>query len=89
MITRRTFIETLVGGLLAAPADGGAQPPGNVRRIGYLFSGSDTVSQRFHEAFREGLRALGWIERQKHRHLKTARALGLTDHPAADARSIG
>ncbi|HKU86581.1 MAG TPA: ABC transporter substrate-binding protein, partial [Casimicrobiaceae bacterium] len=46
-----------------------AQPPGKVRRIGYLAPGSSDATQsaiaaESLEAFRQGLRDLGWIEGQ-------------------------
>ena len=61
---RRAFIGTLTGGLLAAPLAAAAQPTGKVYRIGYLAAGSATVFQLPVEAFREGLRELGWVEGQ-------------------------
>jgi putative ABC transport system substrate-binding protein len=62
--TRRTFLGTLAGGLLAAPFPADAQPAGKASRIGYLAGGSATASSRFPEAFRQGLRELGWVEGQ-------------------------
>jgi len=56
---RRTFVGTLVGGLLAAPIAVDAQQTGNVYRVGYL-SSSTTVF----EPFRQGLRDVGYIEGQ-------------------------
>jgi putative tryptophan/tyrosine transport system substrate-binding protein len=63
VITRRTFISTLAGGLLAAPLAVEAQKPGKVR-IGYLDQASATSGSRYFEAFRQGLRDLGWVEGQ-------------------------
>ena len=59
---RRTFIGTLTGSLLAAPLAAGAQPAKPVPRIGFL--STDPISARAQalEAFREGLRELGYIE---------------------------
>ena len=48
--------------LALAPLAAEAQPPGKVYRMGYLYSGSATSSPRAPEAFREGLRELGWME---------------------------
>src|SRR5262245_23257167 len=62
MMDRRAFITVLGGGLLGAPLLAEAQPPGKVYRMGYLYSGSATSSPRAPEAFREGLRELGWVE---------------------------
>jgi putative ABC transport system substrate-binding protein len=64
---RRTFIGTLAGGLLAAPlGTAAAQPPETVPRVGYLISGShsDPQRQRLFEAFRQGLREVGYVEGQ-------------------------
>ena len=58
MIDRRAFLGAL--GLLAAPGIGAAQPAGRVYRVGYL--ANDSTASRFVEAFREGLRELGWVE---------------------------
>jgi len=62
--TRRTFLGTLAGGLLAASRVAHAQPAGKVHRIGYLGSGSSTSNPHLPGAFRQGLRELGWIEGQ-------------------------
>src|SRR5689334_22922509 len=61
---RRAFLGTL--GLLAAPLAAGAQPTGKTRRIGHLswFSRSDPWGQRGVNAFRQGLRELGYVEGQ-------------------------
>jgi putative ABC transport system substrate-binding protein len=50
--------------LTLAPLAAEAQQPGKVHRIGYLSSGSSTVTPHVIEAFREGLRELGWVEGQ-------------------------
>jgi len=60
---RRTFIGSVVGGLLAAPFACRAQTPMAVPRIGYLtgaYSCTGPVSSR--EAFWRGLNALGYFE---------------------------
>jgi ABC-type uncharacterized transport system substrate-binding protein len=61
MTTRRAFIGALAGGLLAAPltADTQAQVP----HIGYLSPLSPTDGMVL-EAFRQGLRELGYVEGQ-------------------------
>ncbi len=65
MITRRAFIETIVGGLLAAPlADAQEYKAGKVPRIGYLSALSPSAHADVRKAFAEGLRDLGWIEGQ-------------------------
>ena len=61
--TRRAFLGTLAGVLLAGPAPTRAQTRARVYRLGYLSTGSSTTSYlRPLEAFRERLRSLGWIE---------------------------
>jgi putative ABC transport system substrate-binding protein len=58
---RRAFLAGSAA-LLAAPLAAQTQPAGNVHRVGYLGSGSATVYPRAVEAFRQGLRELGWVE---------------------------
>ena len=67
MITRRSFIGTLAGSLLAAPLAAEAQQQARkVVRIGYL--GDEPVTTPIVApvwgAFIEGLRELGWVEGQ-------------------------
>ena len=64
MTTRREFLGTLAGALLAASLAAGAQQAGKVRRIGYLDMGSAARSRPYFEAFRQGLHDLGWVEGQ-------------------------
>jgi putative ABC transport system substrate-binding protein len=47
-----------------APLAADAQLAGKVYRIGYLSGGSATASASYVEAFRQGLRELGWVEGQ-------------------------
>src|SRR5262245_4631608 len=61
---RRAFLGTLAGGLLAAPLAAEAQPASKVWRIGYLANGNPTTTAHTREAFRQGLRDLGWVEGQ-------------------------
>ena len=61
---RRTFLGTVACSLLVAPLAAEAQPAGTVYRIGYLSAGSGTSNPRILEAFRQGLRELGWVEGQ-------------------------
>src|SRR5712691_7798357 len=61
MIIRRDFIGMITGGLLAAPLAGEAQQAAKVARIGYLASNL-TASPHVREAFRQGLRDLGYVE---------------------------
>jgi putative ABC transport system substrate-binding protein len=60
MISRRAFLTATAAGLVAAPLAGQAQPPRNVPRIGFSVAGAAPSS--FAEAFRQGLRDLGYIE---------------------------
>jgi putative ABC transport system substrate-binding protein len=63
---RREFIA-LVGGAaaaVAAPLDTQAQQAGKIYRIGYLTYASYASVPHFVEAFRQGLRELGWVEGQ-------------------------
>jgi len=58
---RRTFIASMVGPVLAAPLAAGAQQAGKVYRIGFLWD-TPAVWPHALEAFRQGLRDLGWVE---------------------------
>ena len=64
MIARRTFLAGAGAVLLAAPLAAAAQQAGKVHRIGYLTAGSVTANPHVLEAFRQGLRELGWVEGQ-------------------------
>ena len=61
---RRTFLALLPGSLLAAPLAAEAQPPAKVARIGFLTTGSLPETQMELDAFRQGLREHGYLERQ-------------------------
>ena len=60
---RRTFIASMIGAALSAPLAAQAQQVGKVPRIGFLFYGSPGSSPEL-DAFRQGLRELGYIEGQ-------------------------
>jgi putative ABC transport system substrate-binding protein len=60
-VERRGFIVGTLS-LLAAPIAAETQPAGKVHRVGFLGSGSATGDARTREAFREGLREIGWVE---------------------------
>ena len=60
MTTRREFIGTLAGGLLAAPLAAEAQQAAKVARIGIL--GGSAAPTPLREAFLQGLRDLGYVE---------------------------
>jgi putative ABC transport system substrate-binding protein len=59
--TRREFIGTLAGGLLAAPLAAEAQQAAKIVRIGYLALNL-AAAPHLTEAFRQGLRDLGYVE---------------------------
>jgi putative tryptophan/tyrosine transport system substrate-binding protein len=59
------MLLTLSALLLALSVSAQAQQPGKVYRVGYLYTGSTTtIPAQAHEAYRQGLRDLGWIEGQ-------------------------
>ena len=62
MIDRRAFITSVGAGLLFAPALGDAQQPAKIPRIGFLSPVSPSDTALWHQAFRQGLRDLGWVE---------------------------
>jgi putative ABC transport system substrate-binding protein len=62
MTSRRTFLATLSAGLIA-PLGASSQPAGRIHRIGFLWD-TPAVWPHALEAFRQGLRNLGWVEGQ-------------------------
>jgi len=62
--TRRAFLGALTGGLLAAPLAVAAQQPATRPRIAYLGPSSPSLESQNVEAFRQGLRDLGYIDGQ-------------------------
>jgi ABC-type uncharacterized transport system substrate-binding protein len=62
VITRREILIALVGAALAWADAVRAQVPATVRRIGLLTVFSPSDAALWHEAFRQGLRDLGWVE---------------------------
>ena len=62
MTSRRTFLATLSAGLIA-PLGASSQPTGRIHRIGFLWD-TPAVWPHALEAFRQGLRNLGWVEGQ-------------------------
>jgi len=64
MMNRRRFLRTVSVGLLAAPLAVEAQQPGRVPRIGFLSVTSPSDRPPLLDAFRQGLRELGWVEGQ-------------------------
>jgi putative ABC transport system substrate-binding protein len=61
VIDRRTFLAGTGAVLLAAPLAAGAQQAAKIARIGYL-SPNLAANPHLHEAFRQGLRDLGYVE---------------------------
>jgi putative tryptophan/tyrosine transport system substrate-binding protein len=61
---RRAFLGTLTGSLLAAPLAAEAQQATRVYRVAFLGSTSASGYADQLQAFREGLRALGYVEGQ-------------------------
>ncbi len=62
MIVRAALAVVLVLSLLAAPLAAEAQQAAKIARIGYLSAASLAASPHLHEAFRQGLRDLGYVE---------------------------
>ncbi len=58
------FLSTLALGLLAAPLPAEAQQAGKVYRVGWLRFLSNPPTGPTHDAFRQGLRELGYVEGQ-------------------------
>jgi putative ABC transport system substrate-binding protein len=59
--TRRAFIGSLAGGIVVAPLAAEAQQAAKIARIGYL-AGNLAGGPHVAEAFRQGLRDLGYVE---------------------------
>jgi ABC-type uncharacterized transport system substrate-binding protein len=60
--TRRAFLGTLAGGLLAAPLAAQAQPAGKMYRIGWLSPATAANGLPNLDALRAGLRERGYVE---------------------------
>jgi putative ABC transport system substrate-binding protein len=61
VVTRRAFIGTLTGGLLAAPLAVEAQPVSKIPRVGVLLFGTPDTDPSL-RSFRAGLHDLGHVE---------------------------
>ncbi len=59
---RVALVFALVIGILAMPLSAEAQPSAKIPRIGLLSPFSPTATALWHQAFRQGLRDLGWVE---------------------------
>ena len=64
MIDGRAFLSTMAGNLLAAPLAAQAQQSGKTYRIGFVEAGAPSANQHFLDAFKRGLRELGYVEGQ-------------------------
>jgi putative ABC transport system substrate-binding protein len=64
MMDRRTFLAGTGAALLATPLAADAQQPGKVYRIGFLGNSTAALEAHLVEAFRNGLRDLGYEERR-------------------------
>src|SRR5712691_11437460 len=60
-LPRRTFIEVMAGGLLAAPLAAAAQPAGKVWSIGDVFAGAAEVSGALTKALEDRLADRGYV----------------------------
>jgi putative ABC transport system substrate-binding protein len=60
-VNRRRFLLTSLAGVLVGPLVAHAQPTGKIPRVGYLFHLSPGPAREI-DAFRQGLRELGYIE---------------------------
>jgi putative ABC transport system substrate-binding protein len=63
-MNRRAFLSAVTGGLLTAPLAVEAQPAGKMWRIGVLSSGSPSAVVARIDAFKQGLRELGYVDGQ-------------------------
>ena len=64
MIRRRTVLAGAGALLLASPVGAQMQPAPGLGRIGYLGISSPVLEPTYVEAFRQQLRALGYVEGQ-------------------------
>ena len=79
MTTRRAFIGTLAGGLLAAPLAAQAQPTRHVPTVGFF--GPPPSAGGLVQAFQRGLRDLGYVEGQNIRIEYRYTDVALQGHP--------
>jgi len=61
-LTRRQLLAALAAALAVRPLRGGAQTSAGVPHIGYLSLGSPRSNGAFLDAFRDGLRELGYVD---------------------------
>jgi putative ABC transport system substrate-binding protein len=61
LIDRRTFLTGTGAVLLSAPLAAEAQRPGKVYRIGWMIGSSIAATAHLNDAFKQGMRELGWV----------------------------
>src|SRR6059058_2949635 len=59
---RRDFVALLGGSVAAWPLAARAQQPTKIPRVGRLSTFSPSETRPWHQALRQGLRDLGWVE---------------------------
>src|SRR6266513_1611082 len=59
---RRDFVALLGGSVAAWPLAARAQQPTKIPRVGLLSTFSPSETRPWHQALRQGLRDLGWVE---------------------------
>jgi len=59
---RREFVTLLGGAAAPWPLGARAQQPAKIPRVGLLSTFSPSETRRWHQALRQGLRDLGWVE---------------------------
>ncbi len=64
VLRKANVVGIAVLGILVAPLAADAQQPAKVPRVGYLVSSGGATARHFFDAFRDGLRDLGWAEGQ-------------------------
>ena len=64
MMDRRRFLLTSLIGAVAVPLGVEAQQAGKVPKVGFIEAGSSSVNRHFADAFRQGLKELGYSEGQ-------------------------
>jgi putative ABC transport system substrate-binding protein len=87
MNNRRRLIIALGAGVLTAPFGSLAQQQGKVFRVGHLSGSGEAASKLLIDAFREGMRALGYVE-PKNFVLEERYAGGKVDRLPALAREL-
>jgi hypothetical protein len=79
-MNRRTFTLTLCAMLFALSVSADAQQPAKVPRIGFLSPSFPSTNPARREAFRQGLRELGYVEGKRNIVIEWRSAEGKADH---------